>query len=272
MTPTPIITVTISRSAAASGTYAVSVLEHVDRRFNAVFEAADSVELPESVTVPLFGGNVFGRAQTWLKPAISPGDLQAYVKKTSRAVRGGPRTISGGSVGPPAVTFKLSWSRLYTSVFSKPSGIVIRGPGGNTAIFGYESVDAFVLEGTGVTVCLYRFHRGRSGGRARCPIRPRREHALYAGGRDARAPADRGVGQRRCAGGRYGGMAPPLKDAVPLDVERSRHLPDVVDVERERATTAPGTAMVVNTPPSIKNRVPLPSLKSSKRTGTSRKR
>jgi hypothetical protein len=67
-------------------------------------------------------------------------------------------------------------------------------------------------------------------------------------------------------------MAPPLKDAVPLDVERSRHLPDVVDVERERATTAPGTAMVVNTPPSIKNRVPLPSLKSSKRTGKSRKR
>lgn len=45
-------------------------------------------------------------------------------------------------------------------MFSKPSGIVIRGPGGNTAIFGYESVDAFVLEGTGVTVCLYRFTAG----------------------------------------------------------------------------------------------------------------
>jgi hypothetical protein len=160
LTPTPIIAVTISRSTAASGSYAVSVLEHVDRRFNAVFEAADTVEVLESVTVPLFGGNVFGRVQTWLKPAMSPGDLQVYVKKTSRAASGGARTISGGSVGPPAVTFKMGWSRLYTSAFSKPSGIVIRGPGGHAAIFGYQTVDAFVLEGKGVAVCLYRFTAG----------------------------------------------------------------------------------------------------------------
>ena len=160
-TPTPIVSVTISRSTAASGTYAVSVLEHVDRRFNAVFEAADAVEFPERVTVPLFGGNVFGAVRSWMKPPMSPGDLQVHVKKIS-GVRGvtRPHPISGGSSGLPAVTFSLGWTRLHPPVFSKPSGIVTRGPGGNAAMFGYRDVDAFVLEGKGVTVCLWRFTVG----------------------------------------------------------------------------------------------------------------
>lgn len=164
-TSTPIITLIIARSMAASGTYAVSVREHVDRRFDATFEASDQVELPESVVVPIFGGNVFGTVRPWLSHPLSPGDLQAHVQKLALAHPGtGTRSISGGRGGPPSVSFSLAWSKIQTSVYSEPKGIVSRVSGGGgigllggIALLGYDTVDAFVLEGKGVTVCLYRF-------------------------------------------------------------------------------------------------------------------
>jgi hypothetical protein len=183
MTTTPLVLVTISRSMAESGTYAVTVLEHVDRRFGAEFTATDVAEWPESVTVPTFGGNVFGTIKPWLAAPMAPGNLTASLSAMTSIVQ--PRSMAAGVVAaaaggaavlggvtpallspvlsgpePAAVTLgvKLAWERPKNPILTRPSkgpaqGVAVTFPG----LPGYDTVDAFVLEGQGVTVCLYNF-------------------------------------------------------------------------------------------------------------------
>ncbi len=76
-TNSPMVTITIGPSKAASGLYAVTVKELVDARFDAVFEASADPVSVETIRVTPFVGNIHANVRPWSSRSIQPGDLMA---------------------------------------------------------------------------------------------------------------------------------------------------------------------------------------------------
>jgi hypothetical protein len=183
-TATPIVLVTIARSTAASGAYAITVEEHIDRRYDAQFQAVDAVETVESALAAPYLGNVFGTLKPWLSNVVSPGDLTTI--RVGRLVGGGGSGQGGGggaggeaggargtphqaalrvsgvgltdeAVAEPTVTFALSWDRQPNPVIGPPPADRLSRNAPSTRADLFDEADAFVLEGKGVVLYLYNF-------------------------------------------------------------------------------------------------------------------
>ncbi|HKF22924.1 MAG TPA: hypothetical protein VKE93_15235 [Candidatus Angelobacter sp.] len=186
-TPTPIITVAITPSQKAAGSYSVEIVERVDPRFNIQFQAAADPVAPHTVHVPLFNGNVMGKVRSWVEHPLAPtqlsvvaGSVKAVLKnaagasartkktKTTRK-NASARIVSttvASKVGGKNVTstetsrlvFKLGWQN------SQPVGTATLTPvkfglattnGGPSGVASVFEANGIELPSQGVTLCVY---------------------------------------------------------------------------------------------------------------------
>lgn len=187
-TSTPRIKVRISRSLAASGTYAVEVHEDIDPRFDARFEAEKDVLTPKEATLPPVGNDIFGTVRPWTAQPFVPHKLKPMLVSGARADDGTVMALEETS--PLRTTYVVKGSEI---IASPPVGAAIRfgrhwGPPINpprpepppvgagfdltqavaevgydiTRLLGYETVPIFDLSEFGVFLGLYSFkHDGR---------------------------------------------------------------------------------------------------------------
>jgi hypothetical protein len=159
-TPTPLITVVISRSAAALGTFAVEIVEHVDRRFGATFLGGGDGLLPQRQAVEIFGGNTFGAIKPWYSHVSQPGDLQMVlaapgIRPTQDRHRGSPT---------PTTSLRLAWERprtltaaveLFSFQGKEKASPAEAGLGGGVMFGLVEQMEVIALPAQGVRLCLY---------------------------------------------------------------------------------------------------------------------
>lgn len=183
-TPSPIVFVDIEPSHAASGSLAVTIVEHVDRRFGAEFDGGGDVLFPHSHRVVTYYGNVFGAVRPWYHATLKPGDLALKF-----GAAGGPQHPIGGPHGgaeaagreiatavaqervsnsrqaeqasqptrSEALSFGLTWQRPVTTSPMIPVTTMLRtaGLGVSTTPDFVEMVDAISIPTQGVLLCLY---------------------------------------------------------------------------------------------------------------------
>jgi hypothetical protein len=169
-TTTPIITVHISRSTAASGSYSVKIHENVDRRFDAVFDAAKDVLLPHPKLVQQYDVNVFGTIRAWVAHPYRPGGLRVHQLEPAPA--GGQDAGAEGAAR--RLVFRLPWQRAARG----GSPLQVRGgelrldpvihereiggptPAGVPAFS--DACDVIELAEQGVRLCLYKIEQDQS--------------------------------------------------------------------------------------------------------------
>ena len=179
-TSTPRIRVSITRSIAASGTYALEILENVDTRFDAKFEADRDVITPSEATLPPVGDDVFATVRPWTVQPFVPLKLKAYLASVGPPPDGGAAasplirntslnqmlyTAQDGKLSPVSVPqaeirFTREWGAPVNPPPAEDIGVtgVITRVGPKLTLFGYEDGPIFDLqEKFGVWLGLYAF-------------------------------------------------------------------------------------------------------------------
>ena len=120
-TPAPIIFVDIEESHAASGSLAVTIVEHVDRRFDAEFDGGGDVLFPHSHRVIRFYGNVFGAVRPLFHATMNPGDLALKLAEVGSPHHpiGGPH--GGAQVAGREIAAAVTRERASNSCHADPA-------------------------------------------------------------------------------------------------------------------------------------------------------
>ena len=165
-TPTPIIKCFISRSPvmrAARGikTLDVSIIEEVDRRYGAQFNAKAFKLTPKAVTVFPFTSDVFGHLLPWHNH-LKPGNLTVRMfprQSSGKMIRSKRAGQKNAPKKTPALTpvFRLAWQNETADRVGFASSA--RAPVAGSGTFS-ETADSIFLPEDGVRLTLYEIKQG----------------------------------------------------------------------------------------------------------------